>query len=234
MRAGRAADLCGGIAWCGDSGFGKTVDVELAPVDVCTAAEWVAGIAFRVPEHAWNDAGLKSWSPRRTLDHLVDAMLLYSEYLATRARDRVTPPRNGDPSATPGDLVDALRQGASILDSLLLAMPDKIRVFHPSGNADRTGWIGMACTELLVHGFDIAAATLVPVEAPSDQLARSVVERVFPWAPSEGTGWMQLLWATGRAPLGERPPQDADWWWQSAPLTEWDGQPRRRDAPPQW
>jgi hypothetical protein len=161
-------------------------------------------------------------------------MLLYSAYVATRARDRLAPPRNGDPDASPDDLVGALRSSSSILAELLRALPDDVRAFHPSGNADRTGWIGMACTELLVHGFDIATATLVPFEAPNDQLAQTVVERVLPWSPREGTGWSQLLWATGRASLGARPPQDSDWWWQSAPLTEWDGEPRRRDAPPQW
>ncbi len=92
----------------------------------------------------------------------------------------------------------------------------------------------MACTELLVHGYDIAAVALPSCPPPGDRLAAAVVERVLPWTPREGSGWARLLWATGRAPLGGRPPQEADWWWQSAPLVEWDGQPRRRDAPPQW
>jgi hypothetical protein len=214
--------------------LGKTVLVELEPGDVSVAAEWVVGISFRVLDEQWNASGNGAWSPRRTLDHLVDAMLLYSGYVATRATDRATPLRNGDLNATPDELVGALRSASSILTALLHAMPDNVRAFHPSGSADRTGWIGMACTELLVHGFDIAAATLMSVEPPDDRLARAVVERVLPWAPSEGTGWSQLLWATGRASLGAHEPQDSDWWWQSAPLTEWDGQPRRRDVPPQW
>ena len=213
---------------------GKTAAVELAPGDVSTAAEWVAGISVLASEQSWNQSGLNGWSPRRTLDHLVDTMLLYSAYVATRARDRISPPRNGDPNATPGELVSALRSGSSILVALLHALPDGERAFHPSGNADRTGWIGMACSELLVHGFDIATATLVTFEPPSDQLARAVVDRVLPWSPRASTGWSQLLWATGRVSLGTRPPQDSDWWWQSAPLSEWDGQPRRRDTPPQW
>jgi hypothetical protein len=223
-----------GCRWSPVFCSGKTGAVELAPGDVSTAAEWVAGISVLASEQSWNQSALDGWSPRRTLDHLVDAMLLYSAYVATRARDRISPPRNGDPNATPGELVSALRSGSSILVALLHAMPDGDRAFHPSGNADRTGWIGMACTELLVHGFDIATATLVPFEPPSDQLARAVVERVLPWSPRASTGWSQLLWATGRATLGTRPPQDSDWWWQSAPLSEWDGQPRRRDTPPQW
>ena len=120
------------------------------------------------------------------------------------------------------------------LVALLEDMPDDARAFHPSGRADRTGWIGMACTELLVHGFDIAAAARVALSPPDDRIAQSVVERVLPWAVGDDTGWSQLLWATGRASLGARPPHDPDWWWQSAPLSEWDGQPRRRATPPQW
>jgi hypothetical protein len=208
--------------------------VELVPEDVNTAMEWVAEIAGNQQSEQWAAMPPGAWSPRRTLDHLVDALLLYSAYVATRATDRITPPRNGDTEATPVELLSALHSSSSILVALLQVMPDDARAFHPSGRADRTGWIGMACTELLVHGFDIATAAQGGTPAPDDRLARTVVARVLPWTPREGSGWEQLLWATGRASLGSRPPQAADWWWHSAPLTEWDGRPRRRDAPPQW
>lgn len=208
--------------------------MELAPGDVDRAAAWVADVAARVPEERWHVAADGGWSPRRTLDHIVDALVLYCGYVATRATDRMRPLRDGDPQATPGELVDAVLTASTILRALLDAMPDGERAYHRSGRADRTGWIGMACTELLVHGHDIAVATGADVAPPDDGLAGAVVDRVLPWAPSDASGWARLLWATGRAPLGSLPPQDADWWWQSAPLSEWDGQPRRRDVPPQW
>lgn len=216
------------------SNVGETATVELVPDDVNTALEWVTDITCDLQAWQWTDAPLDDWSPRRTLDHLVDALLLYSAYVATRATDRITPPRNGDTGATPAELLSALRSSGSILVALLRAMPDDARAFHPSGHADRTGWIGMACTELLVHGFDITTTAQSGLTPPDDRLAQAVVARVLPWTPREATGWSQLLWATGRAPLGTRPPQDPDWWWHSAPLADWDGQPRRRDAPPQW
>ena len=125
----------------------------------------------------------------------------------------------------------ALRAGTATLVAVLSAMTDEERAFHPSGNADRTGWIGMACTELLVHGADIATLAGLPINPPND-LADSVVDRVLPWTPREGTGWDRLLWATGRAALGARLLHGADWWWQSAPLEEWDGTPNLRTAPP--
>ncbi len=208
--------------------------VVLEPKDVRRAAEWVVDTSSQMKDERWTISALDAWSPRRTLDHLVDAMLLYCGYVATRATERITPLRNGDLQAAPINLLSALRSASSMLVALLHAMPEDARAFHPSGSADRTGWIGMACTELLVHGYDIAIATDVPIAPPDDRLARAVVERVLPWAPSEGTGWSQLLWATGRASLGEREPQHSDWWWQSAPLSEWDGEPRRRAVPPQW
>lgn len=208
--------------------------MELVPGDVDRAAAWVADLSVRVADEQWTLAVGDGWSPRRTLDHVVDAMVLYAGYVATRATERMTPLRNGDPAATPAALVDALVTASSILSALLDAMPDGDRAFHPSGLADRTGWIGMACTELLVHGHDIAVATRMDVAPPDDRLAHAVVDRVLPWSPPDASGWARLLWATGRASLGSLPPQAPDWWWQSAPLAEWNGEPRRRDAPPQW
>jgi len=170
----------------------------------------------------------------RTLDHLTDSMLLYAAYVATRARDRIrNPPRNGDSGATPESLIDGVHSSTAILGRVLEGMKDDERAFHPSGLADRTGWIGMACTELLAHGYDIGLEGGRAPRGPSD-LAYRVVERVFPWAPDEGDGWARLLWATGRKQLGARPTQSADWWWHSAPLSEWDGTVHLRDARPQW
>jgi hypothetical protein len=172
------------------------------------------------------------WTPRRTVDHLIDTAFLYSAYVARRATARLPPPRNGDPSLVGSDLVDALVSGMAILVSTLDGMDDGERAFHPSGLADRSGWIGMACTEVLVHTAD--AVPGAAADPAMDPLAGQVVDRVLPWAPGDYPGWDRLLWATGRADLGHRPPEPDDWWWQSAPLREWDGQPRRRTAPPQW
>jgi hypothetical protein len=211
-----------------------TSAVGLRPHDVRTAADWVGAVLQLVPDDRWTVSVANAWSPRRTLDHVVDVMVLYSGYIATSATARIAAPRNGDPAATPLELIAALHTTSSILTTVLDAMPDDARAFHPSGEADRTGWIAMACTELLVHGHDIAIATRVEAPRPDDRLADAVVERSLPWTASGHPGWARLLWATGRAALGRQPPQGSDWWWHSAPLSEWDGQVCRRSAPPQW
>src|SRR3954451_10547660 len=144
---------------------GKNPAVELATNDLRQCAEWAAERWSALPTYRWDatDATVE-WTPRRTLDHLVDAMLLYSAYVATRARSRVSPPRNGDPSSAPAALIDAFGSGIGILTKLLDGFRDDERAFHPSGIADRSGWIGMACTEILVHTIDATGGTDTPAE----------------------------------------------------------------------
>jgi uncharacterized protein (TIGR03083 family) len=205
----------------------------LTPVDVRSAAEWATGVLAAVPAGAWATP-VGEWTARRVLDHIVDALLFHAALVSRRATGRVTPPRNGDPTATPADLLDALTGAAALHAAVLAELGDGERAFHPAGRADREGWVGLACTEVLVHTADIAGATGTPLpEVPGD-LADAVVERVLPWTPPHRDGWARLLQATGRRSLGDVPPPAADWWWQAAPLGEWDGTPRRRTVPPQW
>ncbi|MGH2728617.1 MAG: hypothetical protein ACRDKS_16725, partial [Actinomycetota bacterium] len=57
-----------------------------------------------------------------------------------------------------------------------------------------------------------------------------VLARLFPWAPRDAEPWAALLWANGRAPLGDRPRQSGEWVWHCKPLAEWDG----TDPSPAW
>jgi uncharacterized protein (TIGR03083 family) len=201
----------------------------LQPADVTTAAAWAAGRFAALAPGTWEEPA-PGWTRRRTLDHLVDTLALYAACVGTRATARLEPPRDGDPAAVPARLLEELASGAARLADLLADLTDGERAFHPSGSADCAGWIGMACTELLVHTWDAAGQHADPAVGP---LAAAVVARVLPWAP-DGDGWSRLLQATGRASLGDVPPAGPDWWWQSEPLDRWDGRPRRRTSPPQW
>ncbi len=209
--------------------------MELTPSHVEEAAAWSATQFSAVPADRWLASDpAHPWSPRRTLDHLVDTLFLYSAYVARRAEGRLGVPRDGDASATTEGLLDALASGAAVLTRLLQGLALHERAFHPSGSADRSGWVAMACTELLVHTDDACRPAGGRPPTRLDDLADAVVDRAFPWAPRQGGGWDRLLWATGRAALGRHPAEGADWWWHPAPLGEWDGTPHRRSAPPQW
>jgi hypothetical protein len=204
----------------------------LEPAHLRGAAAWSAARFGRLPatdDTAWAVSS-PVWSRRRTLDHLVDTLELYAA--AVRQRVWPAPPRDGDPRATPAELLTELARAADRLGDLLEELPDGERAEHPSGRADRAGWVGMACTELLVHTWDALGPGVV--DAGSRHLAEAVVDRVLPWAPAHPDGWVRLLQVTGRAPAGDLGPAGSDWWWQSAPLAEWDGRPRVRTRPPQW
>ncbi|MDQ3760287.1 MAG: hypothetical protein M3460_00865 [Actinomycetota bacterium] len=102
-----------------------------------------------------------------------------------------------------------------------------------SGLADASGWAGIAITELLVHGCDVARALEVELALPG-QICERTLARVFPWVSlNVGPPELLLLAVTERATVHGLP-SGPDWWWQSAPLPEWDGTPRQRTSPPRW
>ncbi|MDQ3045303.1 MAG: hypothetical protein M3R06_09190 [Chloroflexota bacterium] len=174
-----------------------------------------------------------AWSCHRTLDHIADALSFYSTHLAILATARRVPLRNGDPTRLPAELLGVVETAAAVLAAVVTAAPAGARAFHPAGMADVTGFLAMGCTEILVHTHDIAHGLDLPFRAP-DELCRKILTRLFPWAPPDTDPWEALLWACGRAPLGDIPRLDPNWYWHCAPLTEWDGTRTVRATPPNW
>lgn len=181
-------------------------------------------------------AGELEWSCRRTLDHIGDALVFYATLLATRATERRYPVRNGDPGATVAELIEAMGSAAAMLEEIARAADPDTRALHPAGLADADGFRGMGCEELLLHTDDIAQGLGLPLTPPAD-LCDRVITRVFPWAPDAGEEpdrWRALRWACGRTALSGRARLGPDWWYQAAPLAEWDGTRNVRTSPPGW
>lgn len=171
------------------------------------------------------------WTAVRTVEHIADALLFYAGQVARRAERRLMPLRDGR-SATPAEHVELISTAAHLLAAALRDLGSD-RAWHPSGLADATGWTGMAITELFIHGVDTARAIDVELPLPPDICLRTL-KRVFPWVdPRLDEPPRLLLAVTGRAHV-PGVEANADWWWQSAPLSDWDGQPRRRTSPPAW
>ena len=182
-------------------------------------------------DRAWSERTTAGWTAGRTVEHLGDALLYYAGQVARRATDRLPPLRDGR-AGPPSEQLELVRTAAYLFAGQLRDLGDG-RAWHPSGLADAEGWTGMAVTELLVHGWDAAGLLGVSLELPGELCARTMA-RTFPWvdlglAPSD----QLLLAVTGRIEV-VGVPSDPEWWWQSAPLTEWDGRPRRRTVPPAW
>jgi hypothetical protein len=206
----------------------------LTPDDVRTAAAVCRDALTPALDRDWElRAGSLDWSCRRTADHIVDALMLYSAHLAMRARERLPRVRSGNPALSPSELLAAIEIAAAILADVVRAAPPDARGWHTAGMADGTGFVGMACTEILVHAADVAEGLGVAFAPPADLAAR-VLARLFPWTPTAGAPWARLRWACGRAALDDRPQLAPDWYWQCAPLSEWDGTIRKRTAPPAW
>jgi hypothetical protein len=120
-------------------------------------------------------------------------------------------------------LLTSLVAGVHILSAGIEAAPPALRGFHPFGSPDPDGFAAMACDELLVHGDDAARGLGVPF-APDDELAASVLARLFPWhhVDADEAAWDVLRWANGRIELPGRP-RVGRWRWHTAPLREWNG-----------
>jgi uncharacterized protein (TIGR03083 family) len=204
------------------------------PDDVRLAAAVVREALAPALDFDWSvAAGDLAWDCRRTLDHVADSHLFYAAHLATRARGRLVPPRDGDPARSPAELLVVLEATAAVLAAVARATPSDARGFHGAGMADAEGFVAMGCAETLIHADDIARGLGVSFTPPADLAAR-VVRRLFPWAPTTGDPWQTLRWSCGRAALPGRDRLGPDWYWHCAPLAEWDGTVRKRTAPPMW
>lgn len=205
--------------------------------DLLTATESCRTTLAPAVQRNWSArAGELDWDCRRTLDHVSDALLFYAVHLATRAAERRTPVRNGDPVAAVPELLDAVESTATILSRLTAEASPETRAFHPAGVADADGFRAMGCQEILTHTGDIADGLNLPF-APPDDLCDRILHRIFPWAPDAVAlpdRWSALRWACGRASLPDRPRLAADWWWHCAPLAEWDGTRKIRTSAPTW
>ncbi len=210
-----------------------TAGHAVPPGDVPIAAA-ALGVLGRVPDGSplWDrPAAPTTWTAARALGHVADALVFYAGQVARRADRRLPPLRDGR-DAPPGEQLADVVTAAHLLAGQLRDLGTG-RAWHPSGAADASGWAGMAVTEVLVHGTDVARALGVPLPLPPEVCARTVA-RVLPWAATaDAPPADRLLAVTGRADV-PGVPVDPDWWWQSAPLAEWDGRPRRRTVPPAW
>jgi hypothetical protein len=177
-------------------------------------------------------AGDLDWTCRRTLGHIVDALALYSDHLATRAVERWRFKHEVGPDVTIEELLHFVPTQASVLARVSEASRD-VRAYHPPGMADATGFVAMGCDEILVHTNDICAGLGFPFN-PEPDLSAKVVARLFPWAPDHPDPWERLLWCNGRIALPDHERLREDWWWWSRPLDEWDGTVHTRTQPPAW
>jgi uncharacterized protein (TIGR03083 family) len=199
------------------------VDAEDVRTAYASVADMLEGVAADDPR--WDaPAGDIEWTCRVVASHIADCGTWYAANLARRSTV-IAECGEVSPSASAEVLVDSVRSSAALLAAAVIAAGPHDRGCHPFGIADRSGFAAMGCDEVLIHGADLAAAFGLAYDPPRDVCER-VLRRIFPWAPTGAEPWAALLWANGRAPLGDTP-TERRWLWHCAPLEEWDGKPRR-------
>lgn len=177
-------------------------------------------------------AGDLDWDVRTTMAHVCDAVCWYAAHLASRRPRRLRFDFAPHLDASNAQLLDVLDAAAATLAGVVDAAPPGARGYHTAGMADASGFVAMACDEILVHTWDCMRGLGGDFDPPPE-LAERTLRRLFPWAPPSNSPWSTLLWANGRVDLpGTRRPSP-DWVWHCAPLDEWDGTvPRVQSDPP--
>ena len=194
---------------------------------VTESAEHVCGVlsASAGRPESWDQpAGTLTWPCRRAIAHTTDCCTWYGALLARRASGDV---EIGEVSkqAEPAVLLDALRSGAALLAAAVRAADPDFVGWHSWGPADATGYAGMGCDEILVHGGDAAAGLGLDYRPPA-ALCEAVLRRLFPWVTVDEDPWADLLAANGRGAAA-----DPGWKWFTAPPGAWDGSVRRQPVP---
>ncbi len=212
-RNTRSRDLFCAIVW------------RMSTADVRAAVSASAGALERLDAAAWGRrAPLVGWTVADTVGHIVGALgsyatLLSIERIASNPLPIVVRPRD---SVQPDGLLTALEGAGELLAATVERADPNVWVTHPWGRADRTAIAAMGCDETLIHTWDACRAAAFHFR-PADDVCRTVLDRLFPWAPTDTDPWETLLWANGRRRLGERSRLPQRWRWYSSDLSTWDG-----------
>ena len=200
----------------------------VGPEDVLAAAAACREALSGLVDLDWSvRAGGLDWSCRQTLEHIPNTQIFYASQLAFAAQERLPRALGGEDQLTNAQLLLLVEGNAAVLGHVLRAAPASARAYHPAGMADPSGFAAMGCDEILIHTADIAAGFEIAFKPPEGLCGR-VLARLFPWAPVDVGHWESLLWANGRIALPGVEPQDENWRWHCAPLSEWDGRIPRR------
>lgn len=199
---------------------------ERSPVttdDLREAAALVAGSIMELDSELFPKLayGL-DWTRSQTAAHISSALAHYAASLATQTTDS---PGTRGLSLGEGSVQASawqIESNATVLARVAEATSSDVRGYHRTGLPDVEGFLAMGCVETLLHGYDAVVGTDAEFD-PDDNLCRRILGRLFPWAPAETSGWLTLLWATGRGELAGQDFIGETWMWHNDLLSEWEG-----------
>ncbi|MEV1010015.1 maleylpyruvate isomerase N-terminal domain-containing protein [Streptomyces sp. NPDC049881] len=158
-------------------------------------------------------AGPLDWTCWQTAAHIGHDLLAYAGQLAAQPTDAYLPfDLTVRPTASPGELLQAVTACGGLLSSVLATAGPDLRAWH-WGPCDPEGFAAMGVAEVLLHTHDITRGLSVDWLPPAP-LSAAVLNRLFPAAPS-GDPTQVLLWCTGRGDLAGRA-RRTSWRWEAA------------------
>jgi hypothetical protein len=159
-----------------------------------------------VVEGDWSvRAGSVEWSCWQTVDHMVDCVFSYTLQLAGRAQDGwlALQELHALPSATPGQLVQALGAVGETFAAVLRATPAGVTASDGVQQLDLSDWAARAMYEVVLHTYDVLEGLGGSFEPPP-QLCAAILASPALWAidrdraANAANPWEALLVASGR------------------------------------
>jgi hypothetical protein len=189
----------------------------IASADLITASDHLTDVMMPALSADWSVPAVGvTWHVRTTMEHLVDVLGSYILHLLPPSSERLPVDVVCHEQLSNGQVLNIVRTEARGLTTAAQLLDPTTRAFHFHGETDVSGFLALACSEVLVHGHDAARALGMRLE-PRPALVRRVLGRLFPAAPTDTDPWQTLLWATGRTSLLGHPDVGADWRYRTAP-----------------
>ena len=202
----------------------------MTTADLLAAGAAASEALSRIAELQWHEKpdGM-GWTRYIVASHLCGALQVYATQLASGTPAYVPVMKQNEVDTKGEEWPELVRSQTALLAAVATGAAPGTRAFHPAGSPDTEGFLAMGCVETLLHCWDIVKDTAIEFSG-DDATSCRVLQRLFPWAPTDTPRWQTLLFATGRGALdGHESPGDR-WMWHNRPLDEWDGTEPRSDA----
>lgn len=184
------------------------------------AAHWFADLVAQVPSDAWSRPGLGVWDVRALTGHASRSLITVDTYLDRPASAVAIPSpwdyyaqvvavftdaaavaeRGRQAGQALGD--DPTAAFTALLTKVLARIPADDPVIETIvGGMRLSDYLPTRTFELVVHGFDLAAAVQLTADPPPDEIMAEVVSLAGRLAVRLSHGPEVLLALTGRTPL---------------------------------
>jgi hypothetical protein len=172
----------GGLRACDVLAAADSLERQLRPT---VDADW--------SQQAWH----LTWAVWEVVDHLADVCGYYAIHLGAGSPDRLLVDVRPYLHASNDQRLDVVIATSRLLAAIIDSADHDTKGWHFDRPTDAEGFAGLACNELLVHGWDITESLDLSWEADETLCAR-VLDSTFPAVRTRNGSWPTLLSANGR------------------------------------